>query len=230
VVWKGIIAAPTKKDAKANLNDLFDADLKQKVSEGKNRPEFKLFLIELTEEWERFWCDTHTCKICKTSYSIIVAYQAGEQANKECCSAGCSAAVRKPFTPEFMNEGYENVKPCIYKITNRQTKMSYIGKTTRPVTLRWWQHFSQTANTKFHKVIEVSSITDWTFEVVEVLEIKSQDPAKMHREILIREQYWIDKLGTITDGYNSVASLNLDSASSSEEDDPFPGYLPKITK
>lgn len=211
VVWKGIIEAEDKKKAKIKLNNLFDSDLKEKVSRGKEKPEFRLFLIDLTKDWEEFWCSIRACEVCKTSYSIIESYQAGNSASKECCSDDCRAALRKPFTPEFLEEGYGNVKPCIYKITNKKTQMSYVGKTIRPFTLRWWNHFYHPGDTKFHKAIVDSNLTDWTFEVIEVINLAPNSTSKeTHREILAREQYWITKLDTIENGYNSVVSLNLD--------------------
>jgi hypothetical protein len=212
VAYKGVITADNKKAAKLELNKIFDTELKEKVSRGKENPEFKLFIIELTPEWEEFWESDRECSVCKSSYSILKSYQAGSNATKVVCSDECFRAHRKPSTPDFLEEGYNNTKPCIYKITNKNTKMVYIGKTTRPFTLRWWQHFYHPGETKFHKAILESELTDWIFEVVEVITLDNAKDAKSsHKQILDREQFYINLHRAISNGYNSVASVSEDT-------------------
>ena len=67
--------------------------------------------------------------------------------------------------------------PKIYKITNKRTKKSYIGKTTRIVS-RWLSHMSsakkhKNRKHKFYNAINNSKITDWTFEILEVVDVSN---------------------------------------------------------
>lgn len=204
-VYKGIIEGEDKKIAKKNLNEMFDQDFKEKITRGKTEPEFRLFLVPLTEYWDKWWCSERTCKICSKQYTIIDTYQKGDRANDDHCSEACQLVHRKPFIPQHVEVGYGNVKPTIYKITNRITNLSYIGKSIRPFTLRWWEHFFHPSDTKFHTAIKDSVVTDWVFEVVEILDKKIN-----HQEMLKREQFWIDKFDTVKNGYNSVVSVKND--------------------
>ena len=78
--------------------------------------------------------------------------------------------------------------------------MCYIGKTSQVFTLRWYQHFYQSGDCKFHAAIKNSNFTDWSFDVIEI--------ANSAEEVSIREQYWIDHYDSISNGYNSVSAYS----------------------
>ena len=97
--------------------------------------------------------------------------------------------------------------PVIYRITHKVEQKCYIGKTTQAFTLRWYQHFYQTADEcKFHKAINDSLITDWIFEIVEI--IKLPDDIKEKKEvdhfIFERERWHIWANKSVDYGYNSL--------------------------
>ena len=71
--------------------------------------------------------------------------------------------------------------------------------------LRWYQHFYQGCGTKFHTAIKQYGISDWTFEVIEVLE-KTREGLK---EIMTqREGFWIKHFDSISNGYNSMSVIS----------------------
>jgi hypothetical protein len=89
----------------------------------------------------------------------------------------------------------------------------YIGKTTQVFTLRWYQHFFQSGTNKFHDAIRKSKISDWIFEIHEVIEfpenLRENKDFRTYlndREkfIIERERYWINHFDSIANGYNSI--------------------------
>lgn len=103
--------------------------------------------------------------------------------------------------------------PVIYKITNKNNNKCYIGQTTQPFTLRWYQHMFQPSDTKFHKEIKGNStINDWTFEIIEVLKFKREDStAERKKQLNERENHWIKFCDSINNGYNSMGETNGNS-------------------
>ena len=102
------------------------------------------------------------------------------------------------------NELNENGTAVINKIKNINTGLVYIGKTTQAFTLRWYQHFYQKGDCKFHKAIKQSSLTDWQFSIIEIVKTpKGVSPIDYVRE---RESYWISEYDSIESGYNSVVA------------------------
>jgi hypothetical protein len=96
--------------------------------------------------------------------------------------------------------------PVIYMIQNNMTKMCYVGQTTQAFTLRWYQHFFQGGKTKFHQAIKESSVMDWTFRIVEIVEIdkeKYKKSEEVTKYITEREQFYIKHFDCINNGYNS---------------------------
>jgi hypothetical protein len=82
----------------------------------------------------------------------------------------------------------------IYKITNKHTHKCYIGKTKNAFFGRWYSHFKNRMQTKFGKEIEMYSIVDWTFEVLEIV---------YEQDINERERYWINEFNSVENGYNT---------------------------
>ena len=62
----------------------------------------------------------------------------------------------------------------IYKITHKQTGKVYIGKTVNHPIFRWFQHFKAQSGSYFHEAMKNSKITEWTYEVIDVLEEGSE--------------------------------------------------------
>lgn len=203
-LYIGYVEATDKKEAKAKMNYEFQENLREKFSEqARAEGQFKIYLVPSDPRYENFFLPLRKCTVCSQEYQILQQINLGESgANQQLCSNDCRRS-RRPVLPDYFDtHGNGQEKPCIYKITNIKTGQSYIGKTTQPFTLRWYQHFFHPSETKFHQAIQEFSIVDWSFQVVEVMEMRTPE-----EDILKREQFWIDHFKTLTDGYNSTSAV-----------------------
>jgi len=173
--------------------------------------EFLLSIKEITDSRTKSLFNINECKICGLEFRQIDLYNDANSDYKgnEYCSQLCKnegyQIKQFEYSQESNMQGYH--QPVIYKITNKNSGLSYIGKTTQAFTLRWYQHFYQGGTTKFHKAIKESTVLDWTFEVVEIIVIE-KDKFKLKKDIesyiFERERYWINKLDVIKNGYNTL--------------------------
>lgn len=176
--------------------------ISKKSRENKEIIDFRIFITELTPEWEVHWLTKRDCKICAKPYTLIQLKQLNIYGgNNDVCSIECRH-LQKPkeasdnYAISYINQSF---KPCVYKITNKETNKCYIGQTIQCFTLRWYQHFFQTGDTKFHLAIKDSSPSNWSFEVIEVL---NQEKISK-KEIDEREMFWINHYDSINNGYNT---------------------------
>jgi group I intron endonuclease len=88
---------------------------------------------------------------------------------------------------------YYMKKTCgVYVITHKETGKQYVGQSL-DVCIRWKQHTSG-KKTAIAAALREEGLESWTFEVLEECKAK---------ELLQRENYWIEKLGTLHPrGYN----------------------------
>lgn len=86
----------------------------------------------------------------------------------------------------------------IYKITNTINDKQYVGKTEKDPKKRWKEHLAAAKNNPLmviSKAIRKHGIRNFKFEIIE--ECLSEDVNK-------KETYWIGKLDTFENGYNST--------------------------
>jgi hypothetical protein len=88
----------------------------------------------------------------------------------------------------------------IYKITEKSTGKSYVGKTKNAPFFRWWNHLKHSSS-PFGLYIRNSKLSDWTFEVLEELPSEIQDS-----EVFRIESDYIKKYDSINNGFNAVIS------------------------
>jgi len=220
----GYITANDKKEARALLEDDFNAKISMRAtkledfgSESKYKYLVKIFPPD--EHWDEYWGGEKECEVCGTKFTIIDRNNKGEFNGSDayCCSECHSVGKyninmlreeEKIYKTMEENNGIHN--PCIYKITNKNTQMVYIGQTTQYATFRWYQHFaSPKSDSKFHSEICNSQITDWIFEVIEIFtndDLKDIEYSQKNTFINQREQYWINHYNSIEDGYNSATA------------------------
>lgn len=194
-----IIEAESKKDAIEKIKRDYGVDLiLQKVARNpKVKPDFKIFITELTAEWEEHWLKVRDCQRCNIKYTLLQSNQNDRNGSYEFCSSNCRNEGKVTYLPWEKKEGIHS--PVIYRITYIPTGQCYIGQTTQAFTLRWYQHFFQSTETKFHKFIQESKLTDWTFDVLEVL-----DRSIPKEEINERERLNILKYDSLENGFNSI--------------------------
>lgn len=206
------VFAKNKKEAKKKVEEQFDRKLPLRVIYEKREQE--PYLLRLTEIGEsdlkiKSLFDINTCEECSKEFRVIDNYNDPHEFYKgfDFCSNDCKLAYRSK-NRAFVSNSCDPNSPhptVIYKITNKESGMCYIGKTHQAFTLRWWQHFSSGDDNKFHKAIRDSKYTDWTFEIIEVIE-SAPEGLNNDEYAFERESYWINEYDSINNGYNSLIS------------------------
>ena len=204
-VHKGIVYADSAKNAKNKVNDIINEDITIEVvkkKRGEQEPgDFKVIVLLCTKEWENFWTVKRICKECSCEYVVIDQHSHGIDATQVYCSEPCKVRFRLVERDEsFANYVLTNKHPTIiYKITERSSGKCYIGQTKQAFTFRWYQHFFNAGDCKFHKAIRASDPTAWTFEVVEMIEDK-RDQSFING----REAHYINHFNSLIDRFNST--------------------------
>ena len=86
----------------------------------------------------------------------------------------------------------------VYKIVNKVNGKIYVGQTTEKLSQRFNRHMGyqkDDKDTKFYRAIRKYGKSNFYIELIE--EVENLD------ELNIREEYWIRKLDTVENGYNS---------------------------
>lgn len=219
----GYIEAATKKEARDLLEREFNAKMTMtsgKVEDIGIKNDYLLKLYPPDEYWDNHWGSSRSCEICGAEYTLLEKKNRQERGSSCYCSTECAAIARdredqireeeKIYNTMIENNGIHN--PCIYKITNKHTQMVYIGQTTQYATFRWYQHFaSPKSGSMFHEAICKSEISDWTFEVIEIIthkELTANGISYQDKRTYInqREQYWINHFDSIKNGYNTAVA------------------------
>lgn len=147
------------------------------------------------------------CKHCDGGFRIIDKYNDPHESDKgsEFCGRACRVQYEREHTIDRDPFFSGKEPPVIYRIFNLETGMSYIGKTTQVFTLRWYQHFYQGGNCKFHKAIHESKLSDWVFSILEVVDVPDGEDETRH--VSEREAFWIDEFDAIESGYNTATVM-----------------------
>lgn len=208
-IFSGKVEAEDKKKARLIIEDDYCRKFPLRVLEKDLANES--FLLNIREIQEG---DTHTkslfslikCKQCETKFTVIDKYNDDncDYKGNEFCTYKCKTEHQDENRVLSFNYKSKEGVALIYKITNINTGLSYVGKTTQIFTLRWYQHFFQGGDCKFHRAITSSEYTDWQFSVVEV--VNSVDGKENSSHVADRENFWINKLDSISNGYNSVSA------------------------
>lgn len=217
-VHSGMVQAFDKKEAKRLVDEEYGRVFPQRVT--KKNLEQHDYLLNIREvppddDRTRELFKYRACKQCDTRFAQIDLYNDPFERYKgnEFCSFQCKSEhdeQNRVFSFRAM-DGVRN--PVIYRIRNTKTGQSYIGKTTQPFTLRWYQHFFHGNGCKFHNAIHESAIEDWEFSVVErVVAPKGSLATEVERLLCFAENAWIEKLDTINNGYNTAGVAKKEAA------------------
>lgn len=211
-IFSGKVTAISKKHAQLKIEEEYGRKFPLRVlSTDLDSHEFLLSIEEIKpgSHLERLF-ELQTCKHCSNTFYVIDKYndhndnyKGSEYCSQECKTNAYQVGVYLRNQSQVLN-GTAN--PIIYKIYNRVTNLTYIGKTTQVFTLRWYQHFFQGGDCAFHKAIGQSPVTDWTFEVVEIVKIPEdvKTTAEVEKIISQRERFWINHFDSKNNGYNSI--------------------------
>lgn len=203
-IIKDLIIADTKKEAREIVEKEYMTLLPMRIQNKDITKEsllLSLYEIEENHFTEKFF-EYNDCKVCGSKFRPIDKFNIfGYFGSNEVCSDECNITLRNE--QQIQQSSFEETSPVIYKITQISSGKVYIGKTIRSFTLRWWEHIKSCSGSKFHIEMDSSDITDWQFQVIEVLPKNSKNEF-----ILERETYWINHFDSIKNGFNSVISIN----------------------
>lgn len=227
-IFSGKVSAKDKTEAKEIICKDYEKVFPLRVlRKDIDSNEFLLDIQEIKEDSHiaRLF-EPQICEQCGTTFYVIDKYNDFNTKNKgfTFCSDSCKNDNSKLY--QFTNLDNDGLIggsiPVIYKITNKSTGMVYIGKTTQVFTLRWYQHFFHLGKNKFHEAIKNSNLSEWMFEIQEVIQYpqyiteglknkisdggmnKYQLKEEMDKFIVERERYWINYFDSINHGYNSI--------------------------
>lgn len=213
-VFSGMVEAENRKEAKEIIDELYGKKFPLRVlNKDLESNEFLLSIEELKEGSHRLKLfEKRECELCGGGFYVIDKYNDHNEFYKgwNYCSDSCKKEHSEIRHSEYLESREMNGThiPVIYKITNKNTGKCYIGKTTQPFTLRWYQHFYHQKGTKFHEEICKSNLSDWVFEIQEIIEFSEELSGKLRNErdkfIFERERFWINHYNSVEDGYNSI--------------------------
>lgn len=207
-VFSGMVEAVDRKDARAQIDSLYERKFPMRVlAKDMAANEYLLNIQELTEHdtyiLSRF--EHKACKECGVMFRLIDKYNDPHTETKshDYCTEACLAAAKFRDLSEFKLASEGRSPPVIYQVRQKSTGMAYVGQTTQPFTLRWWQHLSNPSACKFHATLTSTDITDWEFSVLEVI-VYPDDCTDRAAHITNRERHWIDELSAVDAGFNTV--------------------------
>ncbi len=213
-IWQDKVEAKDADEAKLIIEELYGRKFPMRVlKKDLESNEFLLSITTINENnfYIQKYFEVNECKNCQTKFKLIEKYQIGNDGGGyDYCSSKCSKEFReKGFNILEYREDNAIHNYVIYKITNRETGMCYIGQTKQAFTFRWYQHFYQSNDVKFHEAIKSFPITAWTFEVIETIDIPDEikyDKAAIRNLVLSKETEYIRNFNSVVNGYNSVKS------------------------
>ncbi len=208
-VWSGRIEAKDSKEARAILK----AEYEEKFSrDGNYLLNIKPMSPYLLKRFELV-----KCSVCEQEYTPNDIYSVG-LSNSGYCSSVCHEKANNERERQRMNLRIDEYSafyqgfPVIYRVHNVKTDMSYIGKSIRSFTLRWWEHLCSAksgSDSKFHAALQGSELTDWQFSIVETISFDDSVMDK-NKYIFEREMFWINQFNSINKGYNTTVSLKIE--------------------
>jgi len=215
-IFAGKVEAHDRSEAKALLEEEYGRTFPTRVmAKDLASNEFLLSIKEIkaNDHYTRRLFEVQTCGYCNCQFTVIEKYTINEPGGGfEFCSSECARMKRAESDFIFGNETWRDSPPVIYRITNKATGQCYIGKTRQAFTLRWYQHFFQAKDTKFHKAIKMTQITEWTFEVIEVVTLPNTShisAADLDAYLTEREAYHIAMHQSAVTGYNTQGPAEI---------------------
>ena len=212
-VASDMVIAPDRKTAKVMVEEEYGRTFPTRVLQvDLDSNEFLLTLKEIKadDHFTRRLFEVTLCKHCHKPFKTIEKYRFGNPGGGlEYCCSECSKA-HAVENGDYFSEVWRSTPPAIYRITNKATGLCYIGKTRQVFTLRWYQHFFQGCDTKFHRAIKGTAITDWTFEVIEMVVVpEGMNLTESDTFISEREKHHIAAHGSVVNGYNTQGPTEI---------------------
>lgn len=212
-VFSGLVSAADRKAAKAMIDEEYSRTFPLRVLRADvEQHEYLLHIQEVDPGNDyilRRFRDS-VCKECGSTFRLIDKYNDHHADHKgpDYCSQRCAVDGKARAVQEFRLTHEGKLPAVIYQIRQRSTGRVYVGQTTQPFTLRWWQHMTNQTGCKFHEAMRSSPVTDWEYSVLEVIEFPKGCSTADH--LTDRESYWIAKLNSIEAGFNTARPSAVD--------------------
>ena len=212
-VFSGLVSAADRKAAKAMIDEEYSRTFPLRVLRADvEQHEYLLHIQEVDPSNDyilRRFRDS-VCKECGSTFRLIDKYNDHHADHKgpDYCSQRCAADGKAREVQEFRLTHEGKLPAVIYQIRQRSTGRVYVGQTTQPFTLRWWQHMTNQTGCKFHEAMRSSPVTDWEYSVLEVIEFPKGCSTADY--LTDRESYWIAKLNSIEAGFNTARPSAVD--------------------
>lgn len=207
-VFSGLVDAVDRKEARAKIEDEYGRQFPVRVLR-KDIEQHSYLLhfreVDPTDTYTlRRFQDT-ACLECGTIFKVIDKYNDFHSDNNssDYCSARCAQDGRHRKEVDYQLVSVGRIPPVIYSVRQKSTGMVYVGQTTQPFTLRWWNHISYPSECKFHAALKKYGLADWDFSVLEVIDYPEGVKGRA-AFITDRERHWIDTFNSVAEGYNTV--------------------------
>jgi len=218
IIEERLIIAKDKEEVKQILLEKYPQFFpKNKVYSKETKDEAQFFYVVIFElyEWEKDLITNNTnwtCSFCghKHENEYISKPRINEKlfGNLKFCKSDnddCFIAYKKEYYKDVELVDDENyIKKYspnyIYKITEKSTNKCYIGKTRNEPFFRWWNHLKHSSS-PFGSYLRKTKISDWYFEVLEILPHNIDDT-----EVFRVESEYMKKYDSILNGFNFVIS------------------------
>jgi hypothetical protein len=163
---------------------------------------FELYSYEVLEHKESW-----KCSHCQQEYDSKYLHRPVIKFYNEnlyfCKNDICDVEFKKQYYSQNEipdDKKYINTDICyIYKITEKGSGKCYIGKTLNAPFFRWWNHLTHSGS-PFGIYFRQSNLSNWTFEVLEILEMKTD------AEVFETESNYIRLYNSIDNGFNTLIS------------------------
>lgn len=174
------------------------------------------YLTDSNEYWYKFHHEKYhlKCDVCGKEFDIegsrklfIFQNKYGTYCSNECKNTITNLVkknnpwINKDDHIGIPKDNEANLAGYIYRITNKKTLKSYIGKTINAPLFRWWQHLKTSG--KFDNC----NISDLVFEVLEIVVYDEENPTdalnytSKEDKLSHREMFYITKNQTANSDY-----------------------------
>lgn len=207
-VFSGLVEAEDRKRARELVDELYERKFPMRVlAKDMAANEYLLNIQEIadTDTYILSRFEDKACKECGTVFKLIDKYNDPytETKSHDYCTEACKQAAKDRDLSEFRLASEGRSPPVIYQVRQKSSGRVYVGQTTQPFTLRWWQHLCKPSSCKFHVELGNTDITDWEFSVLEVITYPSGCTDRA-AHITAREAHWVDALSAVDVGFNTV--------------------------
>jgi hypothetical protein len=217
IVEERLIRANDKEEVKAMLLEKypqFFPDNKVYQKETKDTAQFFYVVIFELYEYEKQQVINDTswkCDQCGQKYENTYLHRPRKYeklfGGKVFCGEEdyCLNEYKKEYYkdveyPDDENYVKKDSPNYVYRVTEKATSKCYIGKTRNAPFFRWWNHLTHSSS-PFGIYLRSTKLSDWTFEVLEILPAETEDSV-----ILGIESKYIIQYDSIKNGFNTLIS------------------------